>query len=180
MPEAAKANVTSLAQGEGHVLALKRDGRLVQWGRNDEGQATPPANLTAAVAVACGTSHSLALLANGSVVTWGSNYTQETSGVLRVPAAAARNVVRIAAGNFFSMAVVQDDFPSEGAVQVVRDNRFVRHEAARRLTGVPPVQVVQVRRRLNRPGPRPRPRPHPRPRCPGRRCRRAGWSSGAA
>ena len=44
---------------------------MVGWGRNAEGQAIPPSDLTGVVAIAAGYKHSLALKSDGKVVAWG-------------------------------------------------------------------------------------------------------------
>jgi protein ATS1 len=54
----------------GNVYALKRDGRLKSWGRDDHGQMTPP-NLPKIEKIAVGSEHVLALDQEGSVLTWG-------------------------------------------------------------------------------------------------------------
>ncbi len=59
-PDAPLTNVTKIAAGSNHSLALKSDGSLVGWGRDNYGQATPPAG-TDFVAIAAGQYHSLAL-----------------------------------------------------------------------------------------------------------------------
>jgi hypothetical protein len=46
-------------------------GHVEAWGYNDQGQATPPADLTNVVAIAAGRLHNLALRSNGTVVAWG-------------------------------------------------------------------------------------------------------------
>lgn len=54
----------------GNVYALKRDGGLDSWGRNDHGQMTPP-NLPRVDKIAVGSEHVLALDVEGNVLTWG-------------------------------------------------------------------------------------------------------------
>jgi alpha-tubulin suppressor-like RCC1 family protein len=58
----------AIAAGWGHSLALRSDGTVVGWGRNNFGQASPPAGLSNVVAIAAGSQHSLALLSDGTVV----------------------------------------------------------------------------------------------------------------
>ncbi|KAI0004867.1 regulator of chromosome condensation 1/beta-lactamase-inhibitor protein II [Xylariaceae sp. FL0662B] len=54
----------------GGVYVLRRNGRLVAWGRDDHGQL-PPAGLPALVDVAAGSEHVLALTEEGDVLAWG-------------------------------------------------------------------------------------------------------------
>lgn len=88
-------DVTSIAAGGNHSLALLSTGQVLSWGENWDGQlgdgtstgrnkpvpvcavgatncAAQP--LTDVVAIAAGDNHSLAVLANGRVVAWGDNY----------------------------------------------------------------------------------------------------------
>ena len=71
-PNALLTNLTKIAAGRYHSLALKSDGSIVGWGNNDSGQATPPAG-NDFIAIATGSSHSLAIKSDGSIVGWGSN-----------------------------------------------------------------------------------------------------------
>lgn len=54
----------------GNVYALKTDGALEGWGRNDHGQMTPP-DLPRIDKIAVGSEHVLALDGEGNVLTWG-------------------------------------------------------------------------------------------------------------
>jgi hypothetical protein len=76
---------------------------VVGWGDNAEGEATPPAGLTGAVAVAAGGYHSLALKSNGTVVGWGTNQFGQAT-----PPAGLTGVVAIAAGADHSVALTSD------------------------------------------------------------------------
>lgn len=76
------SSVTDLASGGDHTLALKSNGTVMSWGRNDMGQlgrsgsaesATLIPNLTGVVAVACGDRFSLVLKSNGTVMSFGEN-----------------------------------------------------------------------------------------------------------
>lgn len=93
----------ALAAGSGHSLALKPDGTVVAWGRNDFGQTNVPAAATNVIAIAAGYSHNLALRANGTVVTWG----YDEYGLMDVPAAAT-NVIAIATGQAHSLVLKAD------------------------------------------------------------------------
>lgn len=79
-------NASAVAAGANHSLALKTDGTVWAWGRNNSGQlgydpvikqnsvrAIQVQGITNAVAIAAGGDHSLALLYNGTVLAWGSN-----------------------------------------------------------------------------------------------------------
>jgi alpha-tubulin suppressor-like RCC1 family protein len=58
--------------GSNHSLAVRSNGSLVGWGRNQYGQATVPVGNNF-VQVAAGEFHSLALRSDGSLVGWGRN-----------------------------------------------------------------------------------------------------------
>ncbi|WOX26364.1 hypothetical protein [Streptomyces solicathayae] len=84
------ANVTGLAAGGAHGLALLSNGTVKAWGGNSFGELgdgttsgvpttdhrTPGTvrELSGVTAVAAGCSHSLALLSNGTVKAWGNNF----------------------------------------------------------------------------------------------------------
>ena len=70
---------TAIAAGWGHNLALKSDGTVLAWGRNDYGQSAVPAGLSDVVAIAAGGQHSLALKSDGTVVAWGDNTFGQTA-----------------------------------------------------------------------------------------------------
>src|SRR5215211_7833829 len=78
------SDVTAIAGGQHHSLALKNDGTVRAWGLNDFGQlgngtnttsATPMqvSNLSGVTAIAGGHYHSLALKNDGTVRAWGAN-----------------------------------------------------------------------------------------------------------
>ena len=62
------SDVTAVAAGQDHSLALKADGTVVAWGDNMFGEATVPPGLSGVVAIASGFNHSLALTADGTVI----------------------------------------------------------------------------------------------------------------
>ena len=77
-------NVTMVAAGYGHSLALKGDGTVWAWGRNVEGQLGDGTNvqrkravqvlgLSGIVVIAAGDNHNLAAKGDGGLVSWGSN-----------------------------------------------------------------------------------------------------------
>ncbi|XID93377.1 immunoglobulin-like domain-containing protein [Paenibacillaceae bacterium WGS1546] len=103
------SNVTAIAAGYYHALALKSDGTVTAWGNGYWGDtpdvSTVPAELTGetVVAIAAGDDHSLALKEDGKVVAWGRN----TKGQSTVPAGLT-DVVDIDAGFEFSLALKSD------------------------------------------------------------------------
>jgi alpha-tubulin suppressor-like RCC1 family protein len=79
------SNVTAIAAGEKHCLALKGDGTVVNWGkyRNDDvlaGVVMPfPAGLSNVIAIAAGDNHDVLLKRDGTVFTWGWNGWSQTN-----------------------------------------------------------------------------------------------------
>lgn len=73
--------VKQISAGDGFVLAVKEDGTVRGWGRNDVGQLAIPANLTDVLCVSAGSGFAYALKSDGSLVCWGTNAT----GQLLVP-----------------------------------------------------------------------------------------------
>lgn len=119
------ANVTALAAGWGHSLALDDKGQVWGWGSNTYRQLGVDAGDTSVYrplavsglpriqAVAAGGYHSLALTADGTVWTWGQNL----RGQLGIPGASNAppapipelgKVRAIAAGELHSLALTED------------------------------------------------------------------------
>ncbi len=121
-------NVSAVAAGGIHTLALKSDGTVWAWGSNQSGQVgvqeqfnffrTRPVQLpglSGFTAVAAGGAHSLALKSDGTVWAWGSNTSGQvgngtfTQAVYEpVQVAGLSNVKAIAAGPTYSLAVKTD------------------------------------------------------------------------
>ncbi len=97
------SDVTAIAAGYQHSLALKSDGTVVAWGSNNSGQATIPAGLSGVTAISAGYIFSLALKADGTVVAWGNN----TNGECNVPAGLS-GVTAISAGYQHALALKSD------------------------------------------------------------------------
>ena len=100
------SNVVALAVGSFYAVALRADGRVVQWGdwRNIPYPPTPiqppPANATNLIAIAGGIGHVLGLRSDGNLALWSANG-------MTIPAAAT-NIVAIACGGFHCLALRAD------------------------------------------------------------------------
>jgi alpha-tubulin suppressor-like RCC1 family protein len=112
---------TAIAAGANHSLALRSDGSVVAWGRDNTGQlgngsavtADQPAPvlavglgdqglLNAATAIAAGANHSLARKVDGTVVAWGS----DANGQLGNGAASANQPVPVPVASFGGTGVL--------------------------------------------------------------------------
>ncbi|MEI6077296.1 MAG: hypothetical protein WCS94_17075 [Verrucomicrobiota bacterium] len=83
------SNVTAIAAGQTHNLALKNDGTVVAWGSLNSGvKVGVPSSISNVVAIAAGCDGSLALKNDGTVIGWN----------MRIPAGLS-NIVAIAAAN---------------------------------------------------------------------------------
>ena len=96
-------NVTAIAGGQSHAVALRADGTVVAWGDDEVGQISVPAGLTDVIALAAGDFHSLALKSDGTVIAWGDN----EGGQCDVPAGLAE-IAAVAAGTDHSVALKAD------------------------------------------------------------------------
>ncbi len=138
-------NVAAIAAGASYCMALQSNGAVVAWGDNTYGQTNIPSGLSNVVAIAAGANHSLALNADGTVVGWGYNYYGQatgapmpvppfaSAGVVMVGGQALSNVVAIAAGECFSLALLRD-----GTVVGWGENTY--GEA----TGAPSLQIPPI------------------------------------
>lgn len=100
------SNAVAIAAGGGHCLALKTDGTVYGWGANGSGQAT-------------------------GVPTTNSSLAYRSSGVVSLQGYPLTNVIRIAAGDNFSLALKQD-----GSVIAWGNNRWHNLDVPAELRGV--------------------------------------------
>ncbi len=91
----------AVAAGARHFVSIKRDGSLVAWGENTDGQTSVPSG-NEYTTVAAGDSHSVAIRRDGSLVGWGKN----TSGQTSVPG--GNDYTAVAAGRAHSVALKRD------------------------------------------------------------------------
>jgi len=95
------SNISKIAAGSSHSLALKADGSIVGWGYNSSGQAEPPVG-NDFITIAAGGAHSLALKPDGSIVGWGHNW----DGQATPPE--GEDFTAITAGGLHSLALKAD------------------------------------------------------------------------
>jgi len=105
-------DVTAVAAGGNHSLAIKNDGTLWAWGANEKGQlgdgtveykkAKPVKIMDDVKDIAAGSEHSLALKNDGSLWAWGSNWGGQvgdgTKNDTSVPVQIMSDVKAVAAG----------------------------------------------------------------------------------
>ncbi|MBM3496791.1 MAG: hypothetical protein FJX72_21090, partial [Armatimonadetes bacterium] len=119
-------NITSISGGAFHSVALRGDGRVLTWGKNEYGQLGDGTvsnrvnpvlvtNLTSVSAISAGGHHTLALTTDSNVWVWGrGDYGQlgnGTNSTLPTPApvkAQISNVTAIAGSVVASMALKSD------------------------------------------------------------------------
>eukprot|EP01116_Phalansterium_solitarium_P017283 TRINITY_DN4217_c0_g2_i1.p1 TRINITY_DN4217_c0_g2~~TRINITY_DN4217_c0_g2_i1.p1 ORF type:complete len:449 (+),score=-79.55 TRINITY_DN4217_c0_g2_i1:564-1910(+) len=140
-------NVTAIAAGFAHSMALLSNGTLFSWGFNEFGQlgdgtttdryiavVVQPETWTGlrVTAITAGSVHSMALLSNGALYAWGKNdlfqlgdgtnkYRYNATAVMQPPTWIGLKVTAIAAGNQHSMALL-----SNGALYTLGYNMYGR------------------------------------------------------
>ncbi len=119
------SNISAIAGGSSHSLALKKNGTVWAWGDNYYGQLgngttissnlpIQTINISGVSAISCGSVHSLALKSNGSIWAWGANSSGQlgdrTTINRSIPVSVSDidNVVAVAAGSAHSLALKND------------------------------------------------------------------------
>ncbi|MDX8389046.1 MAG: DUF5011 domain-containing protein [Mariprofundaceae bacterium] len=129
------SNVIAVAAGDGFSLALKDDGTLWAWGRNDLGQLGigntvdqiypvqivdgSGSAISGITAIAAGSFHALALKSDGSMLAWGQNISGQLGDgtttnrsnpvpVVDAAASAITGITGIAAGMYHSVVLLSD------------------------------------------------------------------------
>jgi len=155
---------TAIEAGSGHTVALRNDGTVWTWGRNQSGQlgdgttanrlipvqvlggATGNLFLRNVIAIAAGDGHTVALRYDGTVWAWGANESGQlgdgttTDRLTPVQVAGLSNVTAIAAGGSHTVAIQGEDsvvwaWGSNQSGQLGDGTTIDRHT---------PVQVLEV------------------------------------
>jgi alpha-tubulin suppressor-like RCC1 family protein len=96
----------AVAAGYNHSLALRSNGSLAAWGRDDGsplgdfGQVTDTPGGNDFIAIACGYYHNIAIKSDGSIVAWGRDNKGQITG-----APAGTNFIAVAAGGQHTLAI---------------------------------------------------------------------------
>jgi alpha-tubulin suppressor-like RCC1 family protein len=139
VPVAGLSEVTRVAGGYQHSLALRSDGTVWAWGDNQYGQLgdgtrfdrhvpAPVHGISGVVAIAAGSHHNLALRSDGTVWAWGANYTGQLGDgipinhLMPVVVPGLRDVVAIDAGAIHSIALRSFAHPVLNEVLAWGDN----------------------------------------------------------
>lgn len=119
------SNVTAIAAGGGHSLALSTDGTVMAWGDNTSGQLgdgtttmrttpVPVSGLANIIAIAASGGDSFALLSDGTLMAWGANDTGQlgdgtfTARAIPAPVSGLGNVLAIATAGADTFALLSD------------------------------------------------------------------------
>jgi alpha-tubulin suppressor-like RCC1 family protein len=119
-------DVKAISAGGWHSVALKNDGTVWTWGKNEDGQLgdgsidnkfspLQVSGLSGVTSIKAGTYHVLTLKNDGTVWAWGDNEngqigngTTITDQTTPIQVSGLSNVIKIAAGRFFSLALKSD------------------------------------------------------------------------
>ena len=111
-------DVTSISAGDHHSLALLKDGTVLAWGQNRNGQIGDGTNqnrdrpsrvpgVRNAIAIAAGGYRSAAVLADGTVMEWGANHGNLTPRLHPALVPGARGIRSVVAGGEHLAALTQ-------------------------------------------------------------------------
>ena len=103
LPYAALQDVIAVDAGTSHIIALKTDGSVIAWGRNNYNQIDVPAAATNVIAISAGGDYSLALKSDGTVVGWG----RSLNSPMTIPSNLT-NVIAISVGEDHALALVDN------------------------------------------------------------------------
>ena len=119
--KAPKVSATAISCGLRHTcVLLSADQRVVCWGDDEHGQASPPP-LLAALQVSSGAVHTCALAINTSLVCWGSNAHRQASPP------PGSGFVMVSAGLSFSCGLRSTKVAGGGSVEPGRVECFGHH-----------------------------------------------------
>ncbi len=103
LPNEALQDVIAVDAGTSHIIALKTDGSVIAWGRNNYHQIDVPATVTNVIAISAGGDYSLALKSDGTVIGWGGSL----YSAMIVPSNLT-NVIAISVGEDHALALKDD------------------------------------------------------------------------
>nr|WP_301539644.1 hypothetical protein [Paenibacillus sp. NEAU-GSW1] len=119
-------NVSDVSAGPYHVLALKSNGTVVAWGKDQMGNTLVPKGLTNVVDVAAGWSVSVALRKDGTAVAWGSGMKTD-----KMQVAPYKDIVAVSAGaNEIYL------LRSDGSVVKWLEDKYAAHIESTKLSAV--------------------------------------------
>src|SRR6185436_2810470 len=99
----ALSNIVAISAGQQHSLALFRNGTVLAWGVNTNGQASVPPNATNVIEISAGGFHNVVRTSTGSLLAWGLNESQQST----IPSYAT-NIAAIAAGGYHTLGLRSD------------------------------------------------------------------------
>ena len=102
-PAPTSKDITAVAAGGAHGLALTKKGAVIAWGDNGFKQAQVPKGLKPVKSMAGGSSHTVVLMKDGTVSAWGSNASNQSK-----PLAGLKFITQVAAGLDHSLALKSD------------------------------------------------------------------------